>query len=219
MKNELIEHRQTPTIQLFAAKGDDFGELIYPPGYPWHENRQPVDGPRTYAFSCDPEASTSYLVQEAAREVEAEPSAEDEDFFDELKKRAAKSGSELMIPPLAFPGLLGVREDELEIPESSFQVQLEAPELYSSVDPEGTFVPAEVAGKIVESGDIPARAQLLVVLNGAVSSIVPLFQDVDGQMRFLAVLPKRSFAKGPNRLSFYLIWKIGDQIRLASTTD
>ena len=218
LKSELIEHRQTPIIQLFASKGDNFGKLIYPPDYPWHESPQPAKGPRTYASSCDPEASTSYLVQEAAGEVQAEPSAEDEGFFDKLKERAAKSGSELLIPPLAFSGLLGVREDELEIQKSSFQVELEAPELCSSVDPEGTFIPAEVAGKIVESRDIPTGAQLLVVLNGVVSNIVPLFQDVDGQMRFLAVLPERSFAKGSNRLSFYLIWKIGDQIRLASTT-
>ena len=63
----------------------------------------------------------------------------------------------------------------MKVEKIGFQVELEAPELYTSVDLEGPFVPAEVAGKIVESEGIPLGAQLLVVLNGVVANIVPLF--------------------------------------------
>ena len=127
LKSPLIEEGDTPIIRIFAAREDEFSELIYHPGYPWQEDPQSTDEQRSYASSCDPGMGASYLVKEAVREVEVEHSEQAGDFFDRLRKRGAEAGSELILPRLIFADLLRLREDQLKVEKSGFQVEIEVP--------------------------------------------------------------------------------------------
>lgn len=210
LERRLLEQNPTSVVRLFAWKDESVSEVIYKADYPWKPDPQFEDRRLDVQF-CTP--GVSRLILEKATDQSSEDRPEEI-----LKRRASGAGPDLILPPTAFSELLGMQEEELEAKKAEFWVEVERPELYDSIDPQDTFVPAEVLGRVYSSKPLPEGAQLLVTLNGVTSSVVSFFGEGTGERRFVSVLPERNFVKGVNRLSFYLVWREEGQHRVFSPT-
>lgn len=95
---------------------------------------------------------------------------------------------------------LGPRPDlvgrELQTVGAPLRFDLEQPERYDDVDPEGAFVPAWVKGQIHGAAGEP----LAIGVNGVVQATTWSYRHSDGSVRFSALVQPASFRSGPNRI-------------------
>ncbi len=101
-----------------------------------------------------------------------------------------------------------------EVPPA-LTIRLDDPMAYSDVDPGSDFLPALVSGTI-EGPDPPAApATLAVALNGTIRASTLTFRDVDGRMRFSAMVSGAAFRAGSNDLDILLLEAIPGGIGIA----
>ena len=97
---------------------------------------------------------------------------------------------------------VGAEVEVIERPDWSVDVTLDQPEQWSSVDPEGPFVPAHVTGRL-EGVSSKTRRPLAVVVNGVVEATTWSYALPGGDVRFSAMVGQDAFAPGPNRVEIY----------------
>jgi len=101
--------------------------------------------------------------------------------------------------------LIGRRIEDLDRQDNSgMSVSIDQAEDLSSVDLNGSYVPAYITGNI-ETGDAGLdAAPLAVAVNGVISAVTTSYLDGEN-MRFAVIIPERSLAAGSNQLDIYSI--------------
>lgn len=113
----------------------------------------------------------------------------------------------------AFRGLLGTPpESHPQGSESRLGVELAEPEAFDDVDPEGAYLPAQVAGKLRSAPAPPYH--LAVALNGEIRAVTRSYTGPNGE-QFWAMLPESAFRKGFNRLELFEVDGGGAQVALS----
>ena len=211
LDRSLLERDPSAVLRLFAWDSKGASELVYPQDYRW-QPRAAFEIPRhSQLHSCTPGVSGLMLIAD-----ETATRSTEESSVERLKLRAIEAGSDLILPPVAFPELVGLNEDELGAEPAEFWVEIGAPGLLDSKRAQARFGGVEVRGWVNGLGALPDDAHLLLIFNGVVTSGVPLFEDSAGESRFVGLLPEQ--AESLDRLSFYLVWREGEQSRLLKPT-
>ena len=161
--------------------------------------------------SCGPGISGLVLTADESAQTAQEESVR------RLKRRATESGRDLILPPIAFPELVGLGEEELEAEPAEFRVEISAYGLLKSQIGQPRFDGAEVRGWVDGLDPLPKDAHLLLIFNGVVTSVLPLIEESAGESLFLGVLPEQP--EGLQSLSFYVVWRDGEKARLLSTLE
>ncbi|MFQ5741395.1 MAG: hypothetical protein ACE5JX_20550, partial [Acidobacteriota bacterium] len=140
--------------------------------------------------------------------------SQDRSFVSGLGKLAHRAGPDGLLLPARFAALLNRKSSEFRTQPSPLRVRLENPRAYKRIDPEGSFIPAEVEGELrVE--EKPAQPSLVAVaVNGVIRGVTATFSSGEGAARFLVIVPEASFTKGSNRIDFFLVTGSEDEPRL-----
>ena len=113
----------------------------------------------------------------------------------------------------AVPSLHGRSISELTRQSGEIGIQLEAPDLWDEVDPDGASLPTLVQGTL-EGPESLLERSVAVALNGVIGASVRPHQTNDGKVRIAAMLPERLFQTGPNQLDVFLISDQDDVLTL-----
>ncbi len=211
LERSLLERDPSPVLRLFAWDSKGASELVYPDDYRWRPKAEFEIPRNSQPHSCTPGVSGLMLIDDESATRSTEGSS-----VDRLKRRAIGARRDLMFPPVAFPELVGLNEEELEAEAAQFRVEVGSPGLLDSKRAQGGFSSVEVKGWVNGLDPLPEDAYLLLAFNGVVTSVLPLIEDAAGESLFLCVLPEQ--AEGLERLSFYLVWRDGEQTRLLKPT-
>jgi hypothetical protein len=93
------------------------------------------------------------------------------------------------------------------------QVELDAPNLYAAVEPNGRIVPSMVTGSI--TGDVSDGQVLAIAINGRIQSSIQVFES-EGEKRFAAMVPPAAFRAGRNSIQVLAVTGAGSSTRLAA---
>jgi hypothetical protein len=95
-------------------------------------------------------------------------------------------------------------------PATGASASLVDPSRYESVDPDALTVPSLIEGELdgVEPGE-----ELAVAVEGRIGAVTRAFEAA-GAVRFVALVPPRSFAEGANRVEVFRITGVGRDARL-----
>ena len=104
----------------------------------------------------------------------------------------------------AVPSLHGRSISELTRQSGEIGIQLEAPDLWDQVDPDGASLPTLVQGTL-EGPESLLERSVAVALNGVIAASVRPHQTNDGKVRIAAMLPEHLFRPGLNQLDVFLI--------------
>lgn len=97
--------------------------------------------------------------------------------------------------------LIGVRISELDIVDKEGIICfLDQETLFTDVDPDASFIPAQITGRLVPSRYTQDPVYLLVAINGVVSAVSRTFQDEGGETRFFFMAPEKAFRTGINHV-------------------
>ena len=211
LDRSLFEEDPASVLRLFAADSRGASELVYPADYRWRPKSAFRIPRKSQSSSCTRGVSGLMLIaDETATRSTEDRSAE------RLKRRALEAGHDLMLPPVAFPELVGLREEELEAEAAEFRVEIRTPELLESKIGQAKFDGVEVRGWVDGLNPLPKGAHLLLMFNGVVTSVLPLIEESAGESLFVGVLPGQP--TGLERLSFYVVWREAERPRLLKPT-
>ena len=111
------------------------------------------------------------------------------------------------------PELVGRRLGDLAVGgKADYQVEFDAPQLYSSVAPDGAEVPIYVTGRL--SGAARSGEAVAVAVNGRIAAVGRSFR-AGGDLRMGAVVPPTAFRKGANDVEALAVTASGAGPRLA----
>ena len=104
-----------------------------------------------------------------------------------------------------YSELVGSRLDDLDISETrGLGISLDLPELYNDVNPASGFVPSRITGTINFKVARPGSS-IAVAVNGFVQAVTEIYPSEDNSYKFSAMVAEKSFKKGKNSLSAFLI--------------
>ena len=72
--------------------------------------------------------------------------------------------------------------------------------LFIDVDPDASFIPAQITGRLLPNQYTQEPVYLLVAINGVISAVSRTFQDESGESRFFFMAPEKAFRKGSNQV-------------------
>jgi Sulfatase len=114
--------------------------------------------------------------------------------------------------------LVGLTPDWLPvIPGAEVVVELETPEQFASVKPNGPLIPAFVSGRL--TGRASERERLAIAVNGRIQAVTQSYRDPfedDEEVRFSAMIPVGALRAGSNRVEVYRVEGGGNLRRLVS---
>ncbi len=114
--------------------------------------------------------------------------------------------------------LIGRRVSDLDVVtvaptgESMAEIELTHAMAYEQVDPGGSFIPAQVEGRVHFAQERDVAMELAVALNGTVEAVTQTFDHADARAGFTAMVRDQAFIPGRNRVE---IFEIRDRRRSA----
>ena len=112
----------------------------------------------------------------------------------------------------ARPELLGRRLTGLDVAkQSDVRVALKDADRLGSVDPQASFLPALIEGRVV--GGAPGRHELAIAINGRIRAATRTSADGQG---FSTLVPPRALVKGANTVEIVQVVPKGRDLRLTS---
>ena len=116
----------------------------------------------------------------------------------------------------AHPELLGQSVERARAASSlPIQVRLDQADHFRDIDPAGSFVPAQIFGRL-RRASTETELTLAVAVNGVVRAVTRAFDERDGE-RFVALVPEESFRPGSNDIEIFVVLPEGDGIALHPT--
>lgn len=104
-----------------------------------------------------------------------------------------------------YSELVGSRLADLDITETrGLGISLDMPELYIDVNLDSGFLPSRITGAISFKGARPGSS-VAVAVNGFVQAVTEIYPSEDSSYKFSAMVAEKSFKKGKNSLSAFLI--------------
>jgi hypothetical protein len=104
-------------------------------------------------------------------------------------------------------------DDFLTGSEVNAQVDFDAPNLFSSVNPQGSVVPAYVTGRI--TGAVAAAPRLVLAVNGRISAVTDSYRSGE-ELRFGAMVPPGAFRRGRNTVVPLVLETINGSTQLSA---
>lgn len=89
--------------------------------------------------------------------------------------------------------------------EGRLLVKLADAEAFRTVDPDGPYLPAHVAGELEGAEPEAAALELAVSVNGAIRAVTRSYTEEPGRPRFTAMLPSDALREGPNDVRVFAV--------------
>jgi len=105
----------------------------------------------------------------------------------------------------SYSGLIGkeVLKDEIKLARG-LEVRLQYRDLYSNLNLDAIFIPANVMGRIVTDQNVHQPLNLAVAVNGTIRAVTEAYME-NREMRFSALVPEKSFRQGANEVDIYIV--------------
>jgi len=113
--------------------------------------------------------------------------------------------------------LVGRRVSDVSVAQEGNQiVELDWPTAFDNVDPEATFVPAHITGRVFSREDA-GPVNLAVAVNSVIRAVTRTYQE--GHIRkFTALIPDTVFRPGKNDVEVFVVSEATGQLRLHRTS-
>jgi len=202
-----IHDENARTIDILATIAD-----VLDADLPWA-----VDGRSLYAGPSErPEAIVIYRNKGAELEDRLELPNRPEDKYSTLDRKLAIFGAGAPIETLYsigdFGRLVGRRISELgAAPAPGITVTLNDAWNYDDVDPDSTFVPAQITGRLTAPSPIDAPIDLAVSVNGIIQATTETYAlpGENDYSSFSAMVSEAAMAPGRNLVTISLIEQVG----------
>jgi hypothetical protein len=207
-KKGAISDRNVETIDILPTITEILGIDL-----PWH-----IDGQS--ALKTDlPERKNKALYNINAKKNVFEPHIEAKYQTLERMINLFGTGSDDRLFNIGtYSGLIGKRIAATDInKQASLEVQLDHEDTYMVLDPDASFIPANITGRIYANRPLDRPIHLAVAVNGEIKAVTETFTR-DGETRFSALVPEKSFRDGFNDVRIFLAHgsNISDLTRIKS---
>jgi hypothetical protein len=102
--------------------------------------------------------------------------------------------------------------------QSASSAVLDRGHLFQDVDPDTSFIPAHITGRMVPGLESDDQLSLAVAINGRIAGISQTYLNKDKETLFSFIVPETVYEKGMNEIEIFVIEeKQGDPVRLLST--
>ncbi|UCF38351.1 MAG: sulfatase-like hydrolase/transferase [Acidobacteriota bacterium] len=181
-------------VRFFAVLEGQFSQLRYGKSYRWLD-------PGIYHEEPDPDGCRQtdqpYLMLTLGSNSSSESSETENNPVIRLARSVGRDGFFSLTPSasvinLSVPSQLPV--------SSELRVRLDDPSAFRSIDPEGSFLPCTVAGKVV--GKNPPRF-IGIGYEGRILSLAAVWKNADGDSEFKGFIRPDQLLPGKMDLEFY----------------
>lgn len=195
----VLSDRNVETIDILPTIADVLGIPL-----PW-----PVDGHSAFAQSA-PERKTKVIFFEDHQNLVVDPAALEAAVSLSVKQQLAVfgSGSDGLFTIGPLRELIGRHVSEIAMGgKTNTQIELDSPHLFTRVDPQANFVPAQITGTVHPNGAITLPLNLAIAVNGVIRAVTRSWTFPLGEPsgRWSAIVDERSFHAGPNDVEVFLI--------------
>ncbi len=203
----LSELEEGSSVRAFALLGDQVSEARYPPDYAWSTssaNLQRVAFDSSAVAFCAEAAhgSSPFLIEEPGLTAQLMRRREE---AGRIIGMAATADPDGFLREGRFRELIGVEVKNLKrAPASGIQVRIDQEAEFEDVNPEESFVPAFLTGKVSGRGS-SKRLNLAVAVNGIIRAVNPTTQIEDKPTAFFSIVPEESFRAGSNSVELFVV--------------
>jgi hypothetical protein len=93
-------------------------------------------------------------------------------------------------------------------------VTFDQEQYFSDVDPDSTFIPAEISGSVFSSRPVKEPINLAISINDTIRAVTRTISTNKGEARFSAVVPEESFRSGVNAVEVFKVFEERGQLHL-----
>lgn len=101
--------------------------------------------------------------------------------------------------------------------DKDLAVTIDQENYFSDIDPQSSFIPAEITGSIATSSPGKGPLNLVISINDTIRAITQTVSMKKGEVRFSAVVPEESFRSGLNTVKVYHAFEERGQLHLVET--
>ncbi len=196
----VISERNVETIDVLPTLADVLDSPL-----PW-----PVDG-HSVLDGAQPERPHKVLIDAAGHEIVGRVVLEQriDSTGATLERKHSVFGSAKDPRALfrigRYRDLIGRNPGSLRAaPGSDLEVALSDTDILAHLDLASSYVPAHIAGSLGPSNDT-STLSLAVAVNGRIQAVTETYADLNGDLRFTAMVPEASFNAGFNPVEIFAI--------------
>ena len=193
-KKGVISDRNVETIDILPTIAEILGIDL-----PWH-----IDGQSALRTDL-PERKNKELYNINAQKNVFEPHIEAK--YQTLERMIDLFGTgsdDRLFNVGTYNGLIGRRIAAADIKKQApLEVQLDYEDMYMTLDPDASFIPANITGRIYSNRPLDGPIHLAVAVNGEIKAVTETFTR-DGETRLSALVPEKSFREGFNDVRIFL---------------
>ncbi|MEE8423304.1 MAG: sulfatase-like hydrolase/transferase, partial [Thermodesulfobacteriota bacterium] len=206
----IISDRNVETVDILPTIADILDIRL-----PWS-----VDGYSAIDLSM-PEREGKVIYFKGAKERLVVDSAALEAKYKTLKRKLALFGSgasDKLYKIGPHNELVGQDVSKFKfVGEVDVITQLDQGPLFAEVDPESSFIPANIIGRVLQDMEIQEPINLAVAVNGIIRAVTRTFDNEGGEVKFSAIVPEIAFQEGKNEVEVFVVSEGDGQLQLART--